>query len=134
MACIYFLTCFLLCGPLLVEALNVPIPCPSNTQKDSQVQKLTVNWSRSGGLTCERGRAMAQAVSRRAVTAEAWVRARVNPCGICGGQSGTGDRFFSESSSPLSISFHRRSPNSYHLGDEQYVRSWQQFRDVSLTP
>jgi hypothetical protein len=32
--------------------------------------------------------------------------------------------------SPVNISFHRRSPNSYHLGDEQYVHQWQQFRDV----
>jgi hypothetical protein len=38
----------------------------------------------------QQGRAMAQAVSRRPLTAEARVRARVNPCGICGGQSGTG--------------------------------------------
>jgi hypothetical protein len=37
-----------------------------------------------------KGRAMAQAVSRWPLTAEARVRARVNPCGICGGQSGTG--------------------------------------------
>jgi hypothetical protein len=35
------------------------------------------------------GRAMAQAVSRRPPTAEARVRSRVSPCGICGGQSGT---------------------------------------------
>jgi hypothetical protein len=33
---------------------------------------------------------MAQAVSRRPLTAEARVRARVDPCGIRGGQSGTG--------------------------------------------
>jgi hypothetical protein len=33
---------------------------------------------------------MAQAVSRRPPTAEAWVRSGVGPCGICGGQSGTG--------------------------------------------
>jgi hypothetical protein len=39
------------------------------------------------------GRAMAQAVSRWPLTAEARVRARVNPCGICGGQSGTGQVF-----------------------------------------
>jgi hypothetical protein len=32
--------------------------------------------------------------------------------------------------SPVSISFHRRSPNPYRLGDEQYVRQWQQFRDL----
>jgi hypothetical protein len=34
------------------------------------------------------GRAMAQAVSRRHLTAEARVRSRISPCGICGGQSG----------------------------------------------
>jgi hypothetical protein len=41
----------------------------------------------------EEGRAMAQAVSRWPLTAEARVRARVVPCGICGGQSGTGQVF-----------------------------------------
>jgi hypothetical protein len=35
---------------------------------------------------------MAQAVSRRPLTAEA----RVRPCGVCGGQSGTGTGFFPE--------------------------------------
>jgi hypothetical protein len=44
---------------------------------------------------CKRtkGRAMAQAVSRRPLTAEARVRSRVSPCEICGGQSGTGTGF-----------------------------------------
>jgi hypothetical protein len=36
---------------------------------------------------------MDQAVSRRPLTAESRVRARVNPCGICGGHSGTGTGF-----------------------------------------
>jgi hypothetical protein len=36
---------------------------------------------------------MAQAVSRRLLTAESRVRARVNPCEIFGGQSGTGTGF-----------------------------------------
>jgi hypothetical protein len=31
---------------------------------------------------------------------------------------------------PLSISVHRRPPYSYLLGDEQYVRQWQQSKDV----
>jgi hypothetical protein len=39
------------------------------------------------------GRAMAQVVSRRPLTADARVRARVNPCGIFGGQCGTGTGF-----------------------------------------
>jgi hypothetical protein len=39
------------------------------------------------------GRAITQAVSRRALAEEARVRSRVSPCGICGGQSGTGTGF-----------------------------------------
>ena len=39
---------------------------------------------------------MAQAVSRRPLTAEARVRSRVSPCVIFGGQSGTGTGFFPE--------------------------------------
>jgi hypothetical protein len=49
------------------------------------------------------GRAMAQAVSRWPLTAEARVRARVNPCGICGGQSGTGQVFSKYFGFPLQI-------------------------------
>jgi hypothetical protein len=30
---------------------------------------------------------MAQAISRQPLTAEAQIRSRVSPCGICGGQS-----------------------------------------------
>jgi hypothetical protein len=49
------------------------------------------------------GRAMAQAVSRWPLTAEVRVRARVNPCGICGGQSGTGPGFLRVLRLPLQI-------------------------------
>jgi hypothetical protein len=42
---------------------------------------------------CMLGCAMAQVVSRQPLTAEARVRVRVNPRGICGGQSGTGTGF-----------------------------------------
>jgi hypothetical protein len=48
---------------------------------------------------------MAQAVSRRPLTAEAWVRSRVIPCWICGGQSGTGTGF-SPSTSVFPCQFH----------------------------
>jgi hypothetical protein len=55
---------------------------------------------------------MAQEVSRRPLTAEARVHARVSSCGICGGQSGIGTGFlrvlrFSQ------LSFFRGSPYSY---------------------
>jgi hypothetical protein len=49
--------------------------------------------------------AMAKAISRRPLAAEAWVRSRVSPCGICGGQSGT-EIGFSPSSSVFPCQFH----------------------------
>jgi hypothetical protein len=48
---------------------------------------------------------MAQAVSRRPLTAEDRVRSRVSPCGICGGQSGTG-KGFSPSTSVFPCQFY----------------------------
>jgi hypothetical protein len=48
---------------------------------------------------------MAQAVSQWPLTAEAQVHVRVNPCGICGGQSGTGAGF-SPSSSVFPCQYH----------------------------
>jgi hypothetical protein len=48
---------------------------------------------------------MAQAVSRRPLTAEVRVRSRVGQCGISGGQSGTGTGF-SPSTSVFPCQFH----------------------------
>jgi hypothetical protein len=53
----------------------------------------------------KQGRAMAEAVSRRPLTAEARVRSPVSPSGICGGQSGTGTGF-SPSTSVFPCQFH----------------------------
>jgi hypothetical protein len=39
------------------------------------------------------GRAMAHVISHQPLTAKAWVHAYVSPCGIYGGQSGTGIGF-----------------------------------------
>jgi hypothetical protein len=50
--------------------------------------------------------AIAQAASHRLLTAEAGILAQVSPCGICGGQSGSGTDF---SQVTLSLSFHRSS-------------------------
>jgi hypothetical protein len=55
--------------------------------------------------TSVQGCDMAQVVSRRPLTAEARVPARVNPCGICGGQSDTGTGF-SPSSSVFPCQYH----------------------------
>jgi hypothetical protein len=60
------------------------------------------------------GRVMAQAVSRWPLTADAWVRAHVSSCWICGEQSGTGTRFLSKFFCfILSVAFHRGSPCSH---------------------
>jgi hypothetical protein len=60
------------------------------------------------------GRAMAQAVCRQPLTAEARDRVRVSPCVICGGQWHW-DRFFSEFFGfLLSILFHHFSILIYH--------------------
>jgi hypothetical protein len=48
---------------------------------------------------------MDQAVSRRPLTAESRVRARVNPGGVCGEQSGAGTGF-SPSSSDFPCQYH----------------------------
>jgi hypothetical protein len=57
---------------------------------------------------------MDQVVSRRLLTAEARVRFRVNPCGICGGQSGTGTGF-SPSSSGFPCLYHSTVALQTHI-------------------
>jgi hypothetical protein len=54
-------------------------------------------------MKTDNGCAIAQAVSRWLPTAAAWIRAWVWSCGICGGQSGTGEGFLQELQFPLPI-------------------------------
>jgi hypothetical protein len=62
----------------------------------------------------------AQAVSRPPLAAEAWVHARVSPCGMCGGQSGIGTGLSPSSSVfPVNIIPPWLSIVVYHLGDKQ---------------
>jgi hypothetical protein len=74
-------------------------------------------------LRLTKGRAMAQAVSRRPLTVECRVRARVIPWGSCGWQSLTATGF-SPTSSVLPCQCHSTvfPILIYHPGDEQYVR------------
>jgi hypothetical protein len=70
------------------------------------------------GSPIKQGRTVAQAVSRRPFTAEARVKVAL------------GQVFSKFFNFPLSISLHRGSPRSYHVGDEQQARLWPQFRDI----
>lgn len=56
--------------------------------------KVRATWYRHGAYPLiARPRGRAHAVSRRAVTAEARVQSQISPCGICGGESGSGRGF-----------------------------------------
>jgi hypothetical protein len=57
---------------------------------------------------------MAQVVSRRPLPAEDRVRAQVDACGICGGQSGTGAGF-SPSSSVFPCQYHSTIALQTHI-------------------
>jgi hypothetical protein len=59
---------------------------------------------------------MAQAANRRPLTAEARVRYRVGPCGICGGQSGTSGFpcQFHSTGAPLKWKRRKKTHNLHH--------------------
>jgi hypothetical protein len=76
-----------------------------------------------------KGRAIAQAVSRRLPTAAARVRARVRSCGICGGQSGTGAGFLRVLRFPLPILIPSTAPHSSSI-----IRGWYNGPIVAAVP
>jgi hypothetical protein len=65
--------------------------------------------------TAEKGRAVAQAVSRWLSTAVAWVQTRFYSCGVCGGQSGAGTGFLLVLGFPCQSSFHQFLHSHHHL-------------------
>jgi hypothetical protein len=95
---------------------NFPPHITSHTPVEMPVRSVVKKRGPISGLI----RAMAQAVTRRPLTADARVRAGVSPCGTCGGQSGTGTGFFPEFSG---FSFVSMSPpwlcTHISSGDEQ---------------
>jgi hypothetical protein len=89
--------------------LQLRTPWYQGMRRVSRVSKL---WLR---------RAMTRAVSRRPLTAVARFRTRVNPCGICVGQSGTGTGF-SPSSSVLPCQYHTTVVLRTHLSSGGQTR------------
>jgi hypothetical protein len=70
----------------------------------------------------DKGRAIAQAVSRRLPTAVARIRAQVKSCRICGGQSGTGAGFLRVVRFPLPILIPPNAPHSSSIIQGWYSR------------
>jgi hypothetical protein len=99
-------------GRRVIERLRYG--CEDNIKIDYTQTGYDLDSLRPEQRTQPKGRAMAQVVSRRSLTAEAWVRARINPCGICGGQSGTGIGF-SPSSSVFPCQYHSTVAHQSHI-------------------
>jgi hypothetical protein len=79
------------------------------------------------------GRAMAQAVSRRPLTAEDRIHSLVSTCGICGGQGGTGAGF-SPSSWDLLCHYHSTVALQTHISPGGGgVNNWPAGGDSSQT-
>jgi hypothetical protein len=80
---------------MVVEIMNTILPISPLPPLPEERPDLSKNGTQfcEVQVTTTQGHATAQIVSRRPLTAEARVHAWVNPCGICGGQTGTGTGF-----------------------------------------
>jgi hypothetical protein len=86
------------------------IPLPSVPTRNDRLQCYSVTNTAKTQSTWMQSRAIAQAVSRRPLTAEARVRSPVGLYAICGGQSGTGTGFsLSTSEFPTGAPLHGKT-------------------------
>ena len=88
-----------------ITAFPAPIFKKLTNAQEICVQLLYTEFQRNWTVDVGSGRAMAQAVSRRPLIAEARLRSGVSPCGIGGRQIGTGTGF-SPSTSVFPCQFH----------------------------
>jgi hypothetical protein len=94
----------------VLEPCNKVILSATRHNCASHCSLLSHFFSRTLSLFASKGRAMAQAVLPRPLTAEARFRSQTSPCEICGGQSGAGTGFSpSYLVVPLSVWFHQCS-------------------------
>jgi hypothetical protein len=105
------------CHVVLGLALRLRPACNSSSCLGRRTSSSLLTWPYrivSFVMSSTKDRAMAQVVSRRPLTAEARVRARINPCGICGGQNGTGTGF-SPGSSVFPCQYHSTVALQTHI-------------------
>jgi hypothetical protein len=106
---------------------------------DGNCIKATVSFSMEilvHEVSGDRGRAIAQSVSRWLSTSAARVRSQVRSSGICGGQSGTGAGFLRVLRFPLPILIHRLLHNHHHLssGAGTIGQQWPTYQVDSVSP
>jgi hypothetical protein len=102
-----------------ISASKLSRPTPQTSQRLASTESSFKDTIKM----CRQGRAVDQAVSRQPLTVEARVRTRISPCGICGGQSGTGTGF-SPSYSVFSCQYIISLSLSKHISSGECVICW----------
>jgi hypothetical protein len=110
----------------------IPVPhCPPQIPHELTRARTRASAVRGQRLTTWAMARPVHAVSRRSLTAQARIRARVSPCEFMAGKVPLGQvslrlLLFS----PGNITPSWLSIFIYHLGDEALARRWPQFRDI----